>query len=233
MRNIFIFLFLFGSWQLTAQISTSYVSGQGMSDHFRLSSSSENVETKILGSPYADPHWTTGTVSFKSINQVVSDHIRLNASTNELEIFNKGNKMAIIEPFNVKEVKVGTREYIYAFYIYSYGKSEYISSSYFHVICKGEIELLKRYYVKIVNNSYVSNYMGGAGDGRNHYNLKHEYFYRQGTDEAARELPGKSEDILEIMADKSDLIKDYIREEKIKLNDGDELEKVIIYYNSL
>ncbi len=233
MKKLLILIILASTVQLSAQVSTVYVSGQNMSDHFRLYSSSENEDTKILGSPYADEHWTTGTISFKNISQIVSDHLRLNASTNELEVFNKGNKMAIIEPFNVKEVKVGDREYIYAFYIYEYGKSLYISSSYFHVIYKGKIELLKRYYVKIVNNTYVSNYMGGGGDGRNHYSVKSEYFFRTNGDEAARELGGKKKDILKLMADCKDKIEEFIKENKINVKNGEDVEEIIKYYNSL
>ncbi|MDX2415517.1 MAG: hypothetical protein QNK33_10035 [Bacteroidales bacterium] len=233
MKRLLILFLLINSVQISAQVSTVYVSGQSMSEHFRMHPSSENVDTKILGSPYADEHWTTGTISFKNISQIVSDHLRLNASTNELEVFNKGKKMAVIEPFNVKEVKVGDREYIYAFYIYEYGKSFYISSSYFHVICKGKIELLKRYYVRIVNNTYVSNYMGGGGDGRMHYSVKSEYFYRTNGDEAARELGGKKKDILKLMADCKDKIEEFIKENKINVNNDEDVEEIINYYNSL
>lgn len=175
-----------------SQVKTLYVSGQSMSDHFRMyDSGNENEETKIYGSPYADEHWTVGTIAFKDANSVVSDHLRLNAYSNELEIFNKGKRMAIIQPFKLKEAMVGHRKYIYSFYLYDYGKNEYLSSSYFEVLCEGKIELLRRYYVTIMNNSYVSNYMGGGGDGRNHYTLKNEIYYRSGDNEAARKLSFK------------------------------------------
>ncbi|MEE4115312.1 MAG: hypothetical protein V2I37_04040 [Marinilabiliaceae bacterium] len=216
------------------QVSTVYVSGQNMSDYFRMyASGNEDEEAKVYGSPYADDHWTVGTISFKETNSVVSDHLRLNAYSNELEIFNKGKKMAIIQPFKLKEARVGNRKYIYSFYLYYNGKNEYLSSSYFEVICEGRIELLRRYYVAIVNNSYVSNYMGGGGDGRNHYTLKNEIFYRSGDNEAARKLPAKKKEILELMKDRENEIALFIKENKINFRTDFDLEKTLNYYNSL
>ena len=213
------------------QVSNIYVSGQSLNDNFRLFP--EKSETKIYGSPYADENWTYGRIDFYNLSEPVIDHLRLNASTDELEIFNKGKRIAIKKPFQVKEAHLGNRKYIYSLYVYNYGKSEYISGSYFHVVTEGKIDLLKRYYCTIVNNSYAVNYMGGGGDGRNYYNLKDQLFYRTGSDETIRILPRHRKDLLKLLGSDNEKLKSYIKENHINLNTEEGIIILVAYYNSL
>lgn len=217
--------------RVSGQVSNVYVQGESMSGHFRIFAAESEV--KIYGSPYADEHWTSGSIEFRDVEGTVNDHLRLNAYSNEMELFNKGERKAIRQPFKVEKVMIGTRKYIYAVYIYRYGKNDYLTGSYFHVLSEGKIELLKRYYCKVINNSYAVNYMGGGGDGRNYYNLSSELCYRIKGDEAARAFPEKSKSILQLFSHDRESIMDFIKEEKINPKSEQDIIKLVNYYNSL
>ncbi len=216
-RALLILLLLSGIKGSCSYGQSVYLTGQGMSDVIRLNPSAS--ELKVGGSPYADEHWTEGVVLSRDSLELIRDHLRLNAYTGQMEIFNKGDKLSIVKPFEIDHVLVGKKDYIYSFIISGTEGSFFISSAYFELLSADSIELLRRYQGKIVNNSYVSNYMGGGGDGNNYYSVKSSLYTRNGNGTAAVKLPSSRRQLSMVFGDANEKAMAYIKENKVKSTD--------------
>lgn len=141
--------------------------------------------------------------------------------------------LGFVKPLNLKHFMLNNRKFIYSYKIGNEYDREYLTADYFEVLTDGKIQLLMNHYIDIELNSYVTNYMGGGGDGREYFVHKNKMYYKNENNGAAREIIRKKKYILGLFTDKRDEIENYIKREHINLKNDDDIRLLFEYYNSI
>jgi hypothetical protein len=227
MKITFLLLTVFCFFTVSAQIQNIHVGG---SANFALTISPEH-DLAILGSPYLNPQYMFGKVEIAN-EPAIETLLRYNVYNKELEMIYRGDTVAVIKPFLLNCFILNNRTFVYSLYISEDSHREYVSGDYFEVLSKGRMQLLVHHYTDIETNSYATNYGGGGGDGRDYYVHKASLYYRIGDREAARKLPRKKKQILQLMEDRKQEITRYIREARLILRREEDLIVLFNYYNN-
>jgi len=192
-------------------------------------SASAAYGANVKGTPYFDVKFQSASIS----PQEKVFLIRYNAITDDMEVINKQDTLVLN--------KDGSTRYIIkqhmgniTYKILAYAGKETIKHGYFVSLTEGDnIALYKKERKKFVKLSAPK--IGGSlssndGEFRNQKSEFHVEFKGNGT---AIKVPRKKKEIIKLLAGKEDLVKKYIKENRIKTSKEKDLIKLIKYMNSL
>jgi hypothetical protein len=188
----------------------------------------------ISGSPYLYDHFTLGSVILKD-STAFTVPLRYNINSQELEFIAGYDTMVFLKPFELSEFQTSNRRFIYQFLIErEYGRA-YISASYFELLCEGNYTLLKKYGNNLKTNAYEINPLyGGTGRVSSSYRNNYRFYYTEGPGTAARPLPRNRRAILRSFPQgKRELLKEYIKEQRLSMLYEADIRAVFDYYNQL
>ena len=184
------------------------------------------TENDITGSPYLNQEFmigsllTTDNVLYKDIP------MRYNIYNDDME-FKTGddNYLAISNPKTMKEFRIGDDLFIYTYKKNKKGEP----SGYYQVLDNGNTKLLLQYNITFVDKTEPEPYKS-AQPPKFQKNVN-TYFFKIGSTEPQQ--VSKKKDIETIFGEKSNLILDFVKKQKIKLNEEIDLVKLAEYINAL
>lgn len=184
-----------------------------------------------MGKHYYTEEWQAGNVKLKNGNLLRGYFIRYELVRNQVEIIIgreirviSGDRIEFFEWYNTQvfqSVKFLNKS------TYQFHKE--VTPGFFEILVEGDAILLKRTLVTSLRGStsptLVANTKASSIE-------KFELFYLV-IDGVAEELHGNKKKKLDLFGSKSDVITSYVRENKLRLSDEDQLIKVAQYYNTL
>ncbi|MCK4568834.1 MAG: hypothetical protein KAT76_01010, partial [Bacteroidales bacterium] len=175
-----------------------------------------------LSGIYLSEAWENGSAGLID-ETALSGSFRYNIYLQKMEAVIEGDTFAFAKSCELEWVRIGDSKFIYSNFVRS---DHEVANTWFEVLCEGECELLLRRYIK---------YRVTDGDDNKSndqlYRLE-EYYTRKGEGEGERMYMSKKS-ILSHLKSHEGEINDYLKSEKLKLKNHDDLVKLFVYYNTL
>lgn len=231
MQKYILILVISCSFAASSMAQTNYEMRQAL-DFFRsnklVSGDWKNslTESDIEGSPYLNDEFVDGTVFTVQKQQFVDVPLRYNIFNDQMEFKTQdGEVQAIATPEIVEKVNIGDIQMVYL----PYSISKKIRKGFFTVIEEGKASLYLKheiFFQKAVEPAAYKDAEPAKFEKR-----PDEFFIRVGSAEA--QLIDNKKDLLDAFPDKQNEIEKFVKQNKIKTNNSENLLEVIRYYNSL
>lgn len=222
---------------LTAQVSPNKSGTNVKSYSSRSSSESGNLQPNNSGGGvlYAKKDlgeecsmyfndWAEAEVLLTNGNEITDRLVRYNIYNQQMEFIAGNDTAAFGDPEEIKFISLDGSEFIFQDFLCE----DEIEKGYFEVLVEGECKLLlhRRIAYRYVEESADPN----SSLVKEQYYLSKKYFISE-KGQAAKLLPNKKKELISMLESDKD-IKSYIKENKIKLCNEDDLKSLISYYNS-
>ncbi len=228
-KILFILIILFAfSFKITAQ--DLYQIGTTI-DLFkankRIKGEHNNVLTEkdIKGSPYLNDEFITGSVFTTTKVQYNNIKLRYNIFNDEIEFDADGQVQALLAPESFDMIEFGGNVFCYI----PYSLLKKIKRGYFIRLVEGKASLWMRPEISFVKATEPAPYK--EAEPAKFVRKADSFFIRIGKEEA-RPVSSKS-DLIDIFPDQNDKIEAFVKKNKIKPNNPDNLKELVHYYNSL
>jgi hypothetical protein len=174
------------------------------------------------GSAYLNPSFIESVIILKDGSRIEGKPMRFNLYTQQMQFIEENDTLALGSPEDIDYIRIADKVFVYTNYIQN-GEHK---AGYFELLEDGECRLLKRWaalYHEVDDE-------GNAGS---------EGFYRQCNCylqffmNPATSVQKKRKDLAMSFASNGDDVLDYMKDEKLKPKNDEDLAKVVEYYNSL
>lgn len=235
---IYLFLFTGSIPSVLSQIQNVNIGGS-FSGTFVLSGGA-NAEYPIAGSPYLSETWMFGTLIIKDDIKTQSETklptelkglFRYNLYAQEFEMVHNSDTLAITAPFNIKTISISNMDFIHGLFVEKNNRKERLGSAYFQVLSKGNCKLLMRHGVMIKGGSAPVTY--GWASGADAFVQYQHLYYQENEGSEVIILKNRRKSMKQLFAARYQEIDQYIKSEKINIQNTSELAKVFNYYNTL
>jgi hypothetical protein len=168
--------------------------------------------------------WSPGTVVLTD-NTIITDRmLRYDIYHRQMQFAYNGDTAAFGKPEEVKSITFGEYTFVYDEFICKEGKRK----DYLEVLAEGPCRL---FVYRCINYKYVDDCaIPGAENPREEFYQAKKYLFSK-NNEIATSMPENKNDVIELFSDKDLNIKKFIHENKIKLDDEQDLIKLVNYYN--
>ncbi|OQX73238.1 MAG: hypothetical protein B6D61_12720 [Bacteroidetes bacterium 4484_249] len=174
-------------------------------------------------SMYLDEKWSEGTVILKDKTVITDRLLRYNLYNQQMEFINDEDTAAFGNPSEIASINFDRHNFIYKDYVCH----NELKKGFFEVLVNDDCELL---LFRCIKYKYVEQ----CADPNTElvmetYYMEKKYFIAK-DNEPAMQIPEKKKDVIELLSDKKD-IKQFIKKNRIKVYNEDDLKKLISYYN--
>lgn len=179
----------------------------------------------IQGSPYLESEFKIGTVLTDNDMLYRDIPLRYNCFYDVIEIQKNGFSYELKPKTKVKRAVFAGQVFSYR----DYESGRGIAKSYFELLVEGKASLCARFSVKF----YEAEPLKGFADPKPaRFDNFTETYYISSGNSAARKIISKKK-LVELLADKKNEVESFIAKQKLTVNKGDDLKKIVTYYNSL
>jgi hypothetical protein len=178
-----------------------------------------------LGNPsgmFLNPEWEKGQATLLD-GSILEGEFRYNIYLQKMQAVVEGDTFAFAKPCELASLQLGEQKFIYTTFVR--GDQE-VSNSWFEILCEGDCQLLLRRYIKY-------RVTDGDDDPTNDQLYRRDDYYSRTDGGALKEIFQTKESVFGLMKDHEKLVKDYMKSEKLKLTDRQDLVQLFAYYNSL
>ena len=177
----------------------------------------------VQGSPYLNADFKQGEVISTS-NTVAKDiPLRYNIFDDEIEFQSNDKKVFLIEKSTVKSIKIGDSEFVYK----AYSQNNKLNRSFFEILVQGKATLLKQYHIIFEEEQLPKAYEAAVPA---QFKPKKADFYIAFDDAEAKRFVG-IKDLIELLPDKKTELAEFIKKNKLKVGDQEDIVKAIQFYN--
>jgi len=171
---------------------------------------------------YFNEDWKDGAAGLVD-GTLMKGSFRYNIYQQKMEAIVKGDTFAFAESCELEWVQIDDRKFIYS----SFVRSTYeVSNSWFEVLVEGDCVLLLRRYIKYRVTD------GDDDHSNDHLYKLEEYYTRRGEEPGERMFLSKKS-VLSQLNNHRGQVSDFLKSEKLKLKERDDLVKLFAYYNTL
>ena len=182
---------------------------------------------KIEGSPYLDDAFVNGTIYTTAKNKVVDVPLRYNIYNDNLEFkTSDGSILELAHPETVERAKMGNTDMIFTDYLTT---TENTKQGFFKVLAEGNLILLAKpdiFYQKAKEEAAFKEAQPPK------FIQKPDIYYLQKPGMPAIKIR-KSKDLDEVIDAHKKEISAFIKQNKIKFKQAEDLKQLVEYYNSL
>lgn len=190
----------------------------------------DNRYQGIKGSPFWDDSWNPGSVKLESGDWVINIPLKYNSYEGQLVAWIDGQKKTVAPTFIPEfEIKYGKR--IYKFQVRKLvPPKSLVPHSYYQVLYEGETSLYFQPRKKLIEADYEGAYKVG-----NPYDEFKDapYFFISKNGLTLEEIKMSKRSVLKVFQDKKDKLKPFIKKNKLKFNEPEDLRAVVEYYDRL
>lgn len=186
----------------------------------------------VVGSVYLNKDWMSGTLTLNT-NDSLSGLFRLNVLSQQMEIIYGEDTLLITNPSPVRNIRIADKSFSYLPVIEKINGKEFLRFAYCEQILPGQLQLFRSFEVNIRNNSYVSNYMGGGGDGQDYYYHETKLLFRNRDMGALRELPHNNKKLAVAFGIDYPAFKTVISQNKLDISNENDIIRLILRLDEL
>jgi len=184
----------------------------------------ENTLPGTKGSAYLNPEFVEGLIIFKDGNRVEGSPMRYNLYTQQMQMINNGDTVAIGNPAEIEYIRIADRVFVYTDYLCN---SEH-KTGYFELLENGNCRLLKRWSALYYEVDQTEN----GGLEANCFFRDCHCFIQFYLNPAASVQP-KKKDFVQSFASNGNDVKEFMKQNNLKPKNVEDLKKVVDFYNSL
>ncbi len=212
------FLFLFFSSMIFAQLPIS------------LKEESESIDSfdEYRGSIYHTLNYTKSSVIDEKSSKYDAE-LRYNIFTDALELKKTGNEMFTIIKSPTTHARIDDEYFYYCEFATRNGSRQ--DGYYVLVELNQNYKIYKRYSLKIIDPKKGSSVVNSEIENEGKIIKLTKYYIEE--DGIIIELPMKKKDLLSVLGDEMDKLKDYIKKEKIRLRKEEDLIRLVSRYNTI
>ena len=189
----------------------------------------DSPAANINGSPYLQNEFEEGTMTVLNGTVIPGLRYRYDIYGDKMLFIVNGDTATINKPLALKSIEIGGKLFVYDVYVSGPDK---VATSYFEVVEENEsLTLMHRRQAKLDQDVYVSNYGGGGGTKEFRMKTVDSYYLKQGK-AAAREIDSRK-DLLELFPDNQQQIREYMKQNRLKVNKEEDLSSIVQYCGSL
>jgi hypothetical protein len=179
----------------------------------------------IEGSPYLDPEYKVGTVLTTDDVLLKDIPLRYNCFDDVLE-YRKDNVAYNLKPEDkIKRAEFGGQVFVYK----DYEADKGIHKSFFEIFSEGKATLCARFSVKF----YKAEDLRGFADPKPaRFDDLSEIYYIFVNNSPAQKVLSYNK-LIKILADKKSEVDSFINKQKLSVKKGEDLKKIVTFYNSL
>jgi hypothetical protein len=182
----------------------------------------------IAGDPFIFKNFALG--SLIAVNdEKFAVEVRYDMYANEMHVKNKDEIFAIIHPEKVKLIEAGDLKFIYSQYTKSPGEKSNGDSSYFILTVEGKCKLLVKKNIRIQDAEPAKLYQEAKPAK---FIATDDLYYLKLNENDAVKIKNEK-DLLIVLNDKSEQVKNFIKTNKLGAGKIADLTKIVTYYNSL
>lgn len=185
------------------------------------------AQYKIEGSPYLDDAFINGTIYTTAKTQIVDVPLRYNIYNDNLEFkTSDGSILELAHPETVERAKMGETDMIYTDYLTT---TKNTKQGFFKVLAEGNLMLLAKpdiFYQKAKEEAAFKEAQPPK------FILKPDVYYLQKPGKPAVKVR-KSKDLDEVIDAHKKEISAFIKQNKIKFKQAEDLKQLVEHYNSL
>lgn len=231
---VIFLLFLFNSAAL-GQSHHVTIKGEGVLENMSLSRGS-SPDKQIKGSVYWNQDYMYGTITLAN-DKKVNGMLRYNVRYQNFEVVLDRDTLYISEPSLVKKIDIGAKTFVFSLSKEEINGKPYISGGYFEV-AEGQGDypkLLVKHHKEVKESSYASTYMGGGGTGMKRYVDQRDYYIEWRDGSGAVRIDSRAALVSSLARDlkNKDKIMQYIQDNRLSVNNIDDLKNLIRYYHQL
>jgi len=169
--------------------------------------------------------WAVGKVILKD-NTVYEDWLlRYNIQTQQMQFISEGDTSAFGKPEEIYSITLEQLTFMYDKFIC---ENDITRSGYLELLVDGNCKLFLH---RCISYRYVDKCAEPGANVKEEYFMSKRYFISE-NDGLATLLPDKKKDLISMLDDENKDIKTFIKTNKIKLCNEDDLKELFSYYNS-
>lgn len=225
-KFIYLLLFLF---LMSGNLFSQVITIQSLDEFYtnqtlEKSMNGHSVDYSVFkGSPFVNEQFVKGDILTTSNTKYVGIPLRYNIYSDAIEFEGKNKSAFEFEKSIIKSVTIDTTEYIYK----PYGSNNNINRSFFEVLLRGKATLLKKYNVRFEKEQPAKPFSDPVP--AQFITSKPDFYVAFGESEARKIFALK--DFIKIFPDKQSELQQYIKTNRLKLGNQEDLIKIIQYYN--
>ena len=184
---------------------------------------SSRVERGWVSGAYFNPEWQDGLILMKDGSSVRGNQYRYNLYTQQMEFISGSDTLAIANPEEIDLIRIADRVFVYGSFVCDARQK----SGYFELLEDGPCRLLKRW----VTSFHQSDGTATAADCDNDLFRKECNCFLQFGNSPAELMRLKRKDFVELFGGDAERISRFIRKNKLKIKDEEDLRHIIAFYN--
>ncbi|RZT96547.1 hypothetical protein EV201_1185 [Ancylomarina subtilis] len=175
---------------------------------------------------YLSNEWKKGVIYAKPKVEIKNLQLRYCVLNQEFEFTNEKDTFSINKPELIDSVRLDNKCFIYT----QYYDSNNLESAYFEVLSSKGFVLLQKYNCRFVRGKkQVSSFEEPTDDS---YVITTQFYLKESEGPASL-LPRSKSDFFNVFGDQKDEIKKFMKTNKLKRSNSEDLSKVFNYYNYL
>ncbi|MGI9543199.1 MAG: hypothetical protein ACR2MX_08065 [Cyclobacteriaceae bacterium] len=188
------------------------------------------IPKQTEGTHYLQDNWSVGKVMLFNGSALEDLQMKFDIEKSHLEIRTKGRTKLLqdtyIEEFTLLNTESGSEMKFMNGSLYK--ENGVASIGFFESILEGKLSLFSKTELDIIKANYDAKF--DVGEKSDKVVKSENYFVANGKN-VFRITKNKKEN-LKIFGDKSDLIYSYMKSEKLSFKNKEDLERIVVYYNS-
>jgi hypothetical protein len=179
--------------------------------------------TDVSSSLYLEPGWAPGSVVLNNYSTIDGLMLRYDLYHQQVQFIQGEDTLAFANPEETAYFNIDQRKFIFT----EYADNQILDKGYFEVLSDGDCKLLLRRCIRYhMAPESVDNL-------RDEIYIRECEYYLQRKNEPARQIKICRKSVLCAFKDKETEIKQFIKDNDLKMNNCDQLKDVVAYYNSL
>lgn len=183
----------------------------------------------INGNPYLKKKFSPGIIELYDGSKSDEVMMRYNIARDVFEVIQGNDTLTLNQGYKVKRIYYDDKVFIYDPEMREDSDRKF--NGFFEVCEEGDLTLYRKWYKDLLYDNFVSNYQGGSGTKEYYYADKTNFVGRF-KDQKGFLLNSAGSFLKRTDKDKK-LLKTYIKENKIKFKNEDDLKELVEYYNSI
>lgn len=175
------------------------------------------------GGAYLTPDFIDGVITFKDGSPFEEKSLRYNLYTQQIQYIVNEDTLALGNPGEIESIQMAGKTFVYTDFVCN----DKQKSGYFELLESGDCRLLKRW---VALYQKVDNSVGESGDGNVFYRDCHcflQFFMNP-----AQPVNVKRKDFVKSFANHGDMIEDFMRRDKLKPKNEEDLIRIVEYFNA-
>lgn len=184
----------------------------------------ENDGKKIDGTPYFNKEWEKGTVKFLDGNEYKVEFLKYDVNLERVLFLKNDIIYYVPNKDDIEKFTIGTSNFIYI----KYGDKN--KKVFFKILSDGKkIKLLKKFECVYIE--------GKKGDGiapevNDRYRINKSFYIKIANDPVIK-FNVKKDAVLQLMSDNKELVKEYVKENKLKFRKEKDIVKIFNFYSTI